>query len=52
LEENPTGTRGDYACEVAEITYEIMDEFLRDLPANLRPEPGIFNHLLKTQAGC
>ena len=52
LEENPAGTRGDYACEVAHITSEVIDEFLRDLPTSLRPEPEVFNHLLETQAGC
>ena len=52
LVENPTGSRADYACEVAAVTSEVIDEFLRELPENLQPEPHIFNHLIETHASC
>jgi len=52
LVENPTGTRADYACEVATVTSEATDEFLRELPENLQPEPHMLNQLVETQTGC
>ena len=35
--QNPNGSRQDYACEVAALTAEILDELLREIPDNLRP---------------
>ena len=52
LVENPTGTRADYACEVATVTAEVIDEFLRELPENLQPEPHVLNEFVETQTGC
>lgn len=37
LEENPEGTRTEYACEVAEVTAEVLDEFMQELPEVMRP---------------
>ena len=34
---NPNGNRQDYACEVAALTTEILDELLQDIPDKLRP---------------
>ncbi|RKT30980.1 hypothetical protein BXY70_2977 [Roseovarius halotolerans] len=39
LAENPDGTRKQYACEVASLTAEVVDEVLQDLPGGLRPDP-------------
>jgi len=39
LEENPGKTRADYACEVAHLSAETVDEVLADLPQALRPHP-------------
>ncbi|MBE0453324.1 hypothetical protein [Roseovarius autotrophicus] len=39
LEENPEGTRKQYACKVASLTAEVMDEVLQDLPESIRPAP-------------
>ena len=36
-QQNPNGSRQDYACEVAALTAEILDELLREIPDNLRP---------------
>ena len=36
-QQNPNGNRKDYACEVAALTTEILDELLQDIPDNLRP---------------
>ena len=38
-EENPEGTRQDYACEVALISAELVDEVLQGLPEMIRPAP-------------
>ena len=38
-EENPEGTLTDYSCEVSEITAEVMDEVLQELPELIRPSP-------------
>lgn len=35
--ENPTGTFGEYSCEVAELSAEVVDEVLQDLPDAVRP---------------
>lgn len=34
---NPEGTFGDYSCEVAELSAEVVDEVLRELPDRMRP---------------
>ncbi|WP_297776423.1 hypothetical protein [uncultured Roseovarius sp.] len=39
LEENPEGTRKQYACEVASLTAEVVDEVLQELPELMRPTP-------------
>ena len=39
LEANPSKTNADYACEVAELTAEVMDEVLAKLPWNIQ-SPG------------
>lgn len=36
LEANPSKTNADYACEVAELTAEVMDEVLAKLPWNIQ----------------
>lgn len=36
-EENPNQGFGDYACETGDITAEIIDETLQELPESLRP---------------
>lgn len=38
---NPEGTRQQYACEVASLTAEVIDEVLQDLPEAVRPSPSI-----------
>lgn len=37
-EENPDGTRNDYACEVARLSAEVIDEVLQELPEAVRPD--------------
>lgn len=41
LAENPNGTPGDYACEVARLSAEVIDEVLTELPESVRPSPEI-----------
>lgn len=41
LAENPNGTAGDYACEVARLSAEVIDEVLAELPEGVRPSPEI-----------
>jgi len=36
-QQNPNGNRQDYACEVAALTAEILDELLQEIPDNLKP---------------
>ena len=36
-QQNPDGNRQDYACEVAALTAEVLDELLQEFPDNLRP---------------
>ena len=36
LIDNPNGKRSDYLCEIAEITSEIIDEVINDLPQSIR----------------
>lgn len=38
-EENPEGTFGEYGCEVATVSAEVMDEVLQELPEWSRPKP-------------
>lgn len=46
LAENPDGTRRQYACEVATLTADVIDDVLQDLPDRLRPEPEtVLGHL-------
>jgi hypothetical protein len=37
LLDNPGGTRSDYLCEIADITSEILDEVINDLPQSIKP---------------
>lgn len=39
LAENPGGTPGEYACEVARLSAEVIDEVLTELPEGARPSP-------------
>ncbi|SDJ39354.1 hypothetical protein [Lutimaribacter saemankumensis] len=39
LVENPEGTRQQYACEVASLTAEVVDDVLQGLPEIMRPAP-------------
>ena len=36
LVDNPNGKRSDYLCEIAEITSEIIDEFIDALPQSIK----------------
>ena len=36
LTDNPNGKRSDYLCEIAEITSEIIDEVINDLPQSIK----------------
>ena len=36
LIDNPNGKRSDYLCEIAEITSEIIDEVIDDLPHSIK----------------
>lgn len=38
-EENADGTRQHYACEVALLTAEVVDEVIQELPERMRPSP-------------
>ncbi|MDA8645433.1 hypothetical protein N9L46_03300 [Amylibacter sp.] len=44
LIDNPNGKRSDYLCEIAEITSEIIDEVIDDLPQSIKSG----ENLLKT----
>ncbi len=46
LLDNPDGTRSDYLCEIADITSEILDEVINDLPQSIKPN----KKLIKTIA--
>lgn len=35
--DNPEGSFADYSCEVAELSAEVLDEVLQDLPETMRP---------------
>ena len=37
LLDNPGGRRSDYLCEIADITSEIIDEVINDLPQSIQP---------------
>jgi hypothetical protein len=37
LLDNPDETRSDYLCEIADITSEILDEVINDLPQSIKP---------------
>ena len=37
LLDNPGGTRSDYLCEIADVTTEILDEVINDLPQSIKP---------------
>lgn len=52
LIENPSGTRTQYACEVAQLSAEVIDEVIRDLPDSIRPSPGHVADLLENINAC
>lgn len=52
LEENPQGTRTLYACEVAAMTAEVIDEVLQELPEKVRPSPEQLSGYLSTSTDC
>lgn len=37
-QDHPGGTFADYSCETAELSAEVVDEVLQDLPSQVRPE--------------
>jgi len=39
LIENPDSTRREYACSIATLSAEVVDEVLQELPKTLRPAP-------------
>ena len=41
LLDNPGGTRSDYLCEIADITSEIFDEVINDLPQSIKPNKNL-----------
>jgi len=45
-EENPNQGFGDYACETGDITAEIIDETLQELPESLRPSSDKLSSLM------
>ncbi|MCF7698150.1 hypothetical protein [Loktanella sp. M215] len=36
-DENPDGSKSDYACDMAEASASVVDEVLQDLPEKIRP---------------
>jgi len=46
LLDNPDGTRSDYLCAIADITSEILDEVINDLPQSIKPS----KNLMETMA--
>ena len=52
LIENPSGTRTQYACEVAQLSAEVIDEVLHDLPDAIRPGPRQVADLLENINAC
>ena len=45
LLENPTGSRSEYLCEIAEITSEILDEVINDLPQTIKPSGSLLKNI-------
>jgi len=41
LLDNPGGTRSDYLCEIADVTTEILDEVINDLPQSIKPNKAL-----------
>lgn len=39
LIDNPGGTRSEYACSIASLSAQVVDEVLQELPETLRPAP-------------
>ena len=46
LQDNPDGDRTQYACEVAIITAEVLDEVLQELPENIQPSPNFLERYI------
>ena len=47
-EQNPEGDRKEYACEIASLTVEVMDDVLQGLPERVRPAPETVREFLPT----
>ncbi|WP_323764230.1 hypothetical protein [Marinovum sp.] len=45
-QDNPGGTLGDYGCDVARSSAEVMDDVLQELPERVRPSPEMVMSLL------
>ena len=43
--DHPLGTREEYMCELAELTAEVVDEVLQDLPERIRPSLNVLQKL-------
>jgi uncharacterized protein (DUF2384 family) len=43
LIDNPNGKRSDYLCEIAEITSEIIDDVIDDLPQSIKSGENLLN---------
>ena len=52
LAENPNGTRTQYACEVAQLSAEVVDEVLHDLPEAIRRSSAQVADLLQNVGAC
>src|SRR6056297_1058679 len=50
-DEHPEGTRQEYGCEVVDMTAEVLEEVLQELPEYVRPEPEtVFKLMPKCEA--
>ena len=52
LEDNPDGDRAKYACEVATITAEVLNEVLQELPESIQPSPDTVQYALDRYVAC
>ena len=44
--QNPEGSRRDYACEVASLSVEVIDDALQGLPEKIRPSKELITQQL------
>ncbi|KHF25260.1 hypothetical protein [Solemya velum gill symbiont] len=47
-EQHPEKNYTDYACEISQLTSEIVDEVLYELPGNLKPSPRFVQERIST----